>query len=42
QGRWYVGRPTVYSEATREHRVEYDDGDVRDHVMAHRSWGLIG
>ncbi|CBJ28682.1 hypothetical protein Esi_0117_0068 [Ectocarpus siliculosus] len=42
QGRWYTGRPTVYKEATREHRVEYDDGDVRDHVLAHRSWGLIG
>eukprot|EP00903_Cladosiphon_okamuranus_P019986 g18361.t1 len=42
QGRWYIGRPTVYKEATKEHRVEYDDGDVRDHVLAHRSWGLIG
>ncbi|CAM9268906.1 unnamed protein product [Ectocarpus sp. 13 AM-2016] len=42
QGRWYTGRPTVYKEATREHRVEYDDGDVRDHVLAHRSWGLLG
>ncbi|CAM9495480.1 unnamed protein product [Scytosiphon promiscuus] len=42
QGRWYVGRPTVYKEDTKEHRVEYDDGDVRDHVLAHRSWGLIG
>lgn len=42
QGRWYVGRPTVYKPATKEHRVEYDDGDVRDHVLAHRSWGMIG
>ncbi|CAM9426067.1 unnamed protein product [Pylaiella littoralis] len=42
QGKWYAGRPTVYKEATKEHRVEYDDGDVRDHVLAHRAWGLIG
>ncbi|CAM9284310.1 unnamed protein product [Choristocarpus tenellus] len=42
QGSWYPGKVTSYNKIKNEHRVEYDDGDVKDHKMLERAWGTLG
>ncbi|CAM9903760.1 unnamed protein product [Discosporangium mesarthrocarpum] len=42
QGSWYSGMVTGYNKEKGEHHIEYDDGDVKDHKMSERAWGILG
>lgn len=39
--RWYMGTVKEYDAANRQHRVCYDDGDVRSYVMGIKTWRLL-
>jgi hypothetical protein len=39
--RWYYGKVTDYSDASGEHEVTYDDGDVKRYPMSSKTFYLV-
>ncbi|CAM9400941.1 unnamed protein product [Hapterophycus canaliculatus] len=38
---WYPGTISEYNPAENTHKCVYDDGDVREYTMPHKSWRFM-